>query len=181
MKIRSRPPLAAILPAILCILWFGTAGPAPAVAFDAGPAPPPAQSESRAQSKIWAQFFEKKRRRSDSGNQRRQRRNYDVMPLRSDPGEQQPRMPEFRRQERNRNQRQEQDAAREAVRRGDILPLGGIIRSVRSQCPGKFLGATLQRGRDGLSYRVRILRPSGQRVGLTVDAKTGAVVGGGCR
>jgi len=179
MKIRSRPPLAKILLAILCMLWFGTAGPAPAVAFDAGPAIPPAQGESRAQSEIWVQFFEQNRRR-DGGNQRRQRRTYDVMPLRSDPGERQPRLPEFRRQERNRNQRQEQDTAREAVRRGDILPLGGIIESAQSHCPGKFLGARLLRGRDGYSYQVRILRPSGRRVGLTVDAKTGAVVGGGC-
>jgi uncharacterized membrane protein YkoI len=67
------------------------------------------------------------------------------------------------------------------VRRGEILPLGGIIRSVQSHCPGKFLGAKLQRGRGRFSYRVRILRPSGRRVGLTVDAKSGAVVGGRCR
>ena len=101
--------------------------------------------------------------------------------MRTNPGAQQLRLRELRRQDRKRDQRQEQDAAREAVRRGDILPLGGIIESVQSHCPGKFLGAKLQRGGDGFSYRVRILRPSGRRVGLTVDAKTGAVVSGRCR
>jgi hypothetical protein len=135
-----------------------------------------------AQNDIWVQFFERNRRR-DGKNQRRRERNFDIMPLRTDPGARQPRQRELRQLERgrNRNQRREQDAAREAVRRGDILSLGGIIRSAQDYCPGKFLGAKLMRGRDGFSYRVRILRPSGRRIGLVVDAKSGAVVGGVCR
>ena len=170
---------------MLCLLWFGATDPAPAAAFDARPAvrgDDVSPVIRLAQNDIWVQFFDRNRRR-DGRNQRRQRRQFDVMPLRTNPGAQQQRMPQFRRQERNRNRRQrkEQDAAREAVRRGDIMPLGGIIQSVQSHCPGKFLGAKLQRGRDGFSYRVRILRPSGRRVGLTVDAKSGAVVGGRCR
>ena len=180
MKMRSN-----ILLAMLCMLWFGTADPAPAAAFDAGPAAPGGRFSpvvDLVQGEIWVQFFEQDRRRNGR-NQRRRQRNFDVMPLRTDPGAQQLRMRELRPQERrrNRNRRREQDAAREAVRRGDILPLGSIIRSAHSHCPGKFLGAELQRGRGGYSYRVRILRPSGRRVGLLVDAKTGAVVGGRCR
>lgn len=177
MKIRSLFPLA-----LLCLLGLGAAGAAPAMAFDLGaqvPAGDAGQVIRPSQNGIWAQFFERNRGR-DGRNQRRQRREFDVMPLRSDPGRSQLELRELRRQERNRNQRQEQDAAREAVRRGDILPLGGIIRSAQSYCPGKFLGARLQRGGDGFLYHVRILRPSGQLVGLTVDAKSGAVVGGRC-
>ena len=160
--------------AALCMLWFSVADPEP-VAAGARFTP----AIELAQNDIWVQFFEQNRRRND----RSQRRNSDVIPLRTGPGERQPLMPEFRRPDRSRDQKQreEQNAAREAVRRGDILPLDGIIESVQSQCPGKFLGAKLQRGGDGFSYRVRILRPSGRRVGLTVDAKTGAVVGGRCR
>ncbi|MDA1323153.1 MAG: hypothetical protein O3C34_00265 [Proteobacteria bacterium] len=179
---RSRRRLAKPLLAALCMLWFGAADPAPVAAFGAEPAAAKGRFKPAielAQNDIWVQFFEQNRSRS----RRNQRRKGDLVPLRTDPGEQQPLMPEFRRPDRNRDQKQreEQDAAREAVRRGDILPLGGIIESVQSQCPGKFLGAKLQRGGDGFSYRVRILRPSGRRVGLTVDAKTGAVVGDGCR
>jgi len=176
MKIRS-----LFLLLLLCALGLGVAGTVPALAFDPGPqgnggSGPVIQPP---QNGTWAQFFERSRRRDERG-QRRQRREFDVMPLRNDPGQRQIELRELRRQERNRNQRQEQDAAREAVRRGDILPLGGIIRSAQSYCPGKFLGARLQRGGDGFLYRVRILRPSGQLVGLTVDAKSGAVVGGRC-
>ena len=177
--------LSKFMLAMLCMLWFGTADPAPAAAFDAGPAAPGGSSRPvihPAQNDIWVQFFEQNRRR-DGRNQRRRRRKHDIIPLRTNPGAQQLRMRELRPQERrrNRNQRHEQDAAREAVRRGDILPLGGIIRSAQNHCPGKFLGAKLQRGGGGFSYRVRILRPSGRRVGLVVDAKTGDVVGGRCR
>ncbi len=140
---------------MLCMLWFGTADPAPAAAFEAGPAAPGGKFSPvirLSQSEIWVQFFERNRRR-DGRNQRRRRRNNDFIPLRTDPGERQLRMRELRPQERRRNrkQRQEQDAAREAVRRGDILPLGGIIRSAQNHCPGKFLGARLQRGRGGFS------------------------------
>ncbi len=180
MKMRSKFPLA-----MLCVLWFGTADPAPAAAFDAGPAAPGGKFSPvirLSQSETWVQFFQQNRRR-DGQNQRRRRRNNDFIPLRTDPGEPRLRMRELGPQERrrNRNQRREQDAAREAVRRGDILPLGGIIQSAQNHCPGKFLGAKLQRGGGGFSYRVRILRPSGRRVGLVVDAKTGDVVGGRCR
>jgi uncharacterized membrane protein YkoI len=62
-----------------------------------------------------------------------------------------------------------------------VLALDSIIRSVRDYCPGNFLDATLQQQRGGAFYRVRILRPSGQRVVLGVDARTGAVVAGRCR
>ncbi len=163
MKIRTRTLLA-----MLCALWFGATASPPAAAFDAG------------KNRTWVQFFDQNRRGTGQ-NQYRPRRNNDLVPLRTDPGQERLRMRDLRRQDRNRLQRQEQDAAREAVRRGEILPLGGIIQSVQSYCAGKFLGAKLQRGQDGFSYRVRILRPSGRRIGLMVDAKTGAVIGGRCR
>lgn len=176
----SRP--ATIPPALLCLMWLVTAAAGPAAAFGSGPTAPggdggPALHLS--QNDIWTQFFERNRRRNDAN--RRRRPDLDIMPLRTDPRAQQPRPRQFRRPDRTRSQRREQDAARDAVRRGDILPLGGIIRAARAYCPGKFLGARLLRGRNGFSYHVRILRPSGRRIGLTVDAKSGAVVGGRCR
>ena len=134
---------------------------------------------------VWVQFFDQNRRRKRQ-NRRRQAPKLDIMPLRTNPNAPRDELREFRRQERGSNrsrrrQSREQDAAREAVRRGDILPLDGIIRSAQRFCPGKFLGAKLQRGGNGFSYWVRILRPSGRRIGLTVDARTGSVIGGRCR
>ena len=181
MKIRSITLLA-----MLCALLLGAADFTPAAAFDApaatrGGAGRVAPMAGPGQNRSWVQFFDQNRRGTGQKQRRQRRRNNDLIPLRTDPGQQRLRMRDLRRQDRNRKQRQEQDAAREAVRRGDILPLGGIIRSVQNHCPGKFLGARLQRGQDGFSYRVRILRPSGRRIGLLVDAKTGTVVGGRCR
>jgi hypothetical protein len=74
----------------------------------------------------------------------------------------------------------EQDRATDAVRRGAVLPLGGIIRGVQQFCPGRFLDATLHERGNGFAYRVSILRPNGRRVGLLVDAQSGAVLRGRC-
>jgi uncharacterized membrane protein YkoI len=74
----------------------------------------------------------------------------------------------------------EQDRALDAVRRGDVLPLGGIIRSVQQFCPGTFLDATLRERGRSFAYSVSILRPNGRRVTLLVDAQSGAVLRGRC-
>lgn len=117
-----------------------------------------------------------RRDRRDRG--RIKRRNNDWIPYRSAP----PRRSSPPRQQQMRQRRApEQDDARDAYRRGEVLALDSIIRSVRDYCPGDFLDASLQRQGNGIFYRVRILRPSGKRVVLGVDARTGAVVGGSCR
>ncbi len=84
------------------------------------------------------------------------------------------------RRRRSRGRRNDHDRARDAVRRGQALPLAQIISGLRNRCPGTFLDAALVKTRQGLAYRVRILRRSGRRVTLLVDAGTGAVVGGRC-
>jgi uncharacterized membrane protein YkoI len=145
------------------------------------------RTDPAAGNHLWVQFFEQKRRRDqkqrrNQRQQNKQRRNFDSsVPLRTAPVDKQLRKRELRRRDRNRKERQDQDDALKAVRRGEILSLEGIIPSVQSSCPGKFLGARLQRGRNGFSYVVKILRPSGRRIGLTVDAQTGDVIGGRCR
>lgn len=77
--------------------------------------------------------------------------------------------------------RREHDRARDAVREGQALPLGNIIRELQRTCPGTFLNAVLEE-RDGrLVYRLQMLSTSGRRVFTIVDAATGGVVSGGCR
>jgi hypothetical protein len=91
---------------------------------------------------------------------------------------------ERRRLRRLRNQQQrnrDQDNARDAVRSGAALPLSSIIQGVQASCPGRFLGARLIRRGDQLAYRLNILRPSGKRVTMFVDAANGNVVRGRCR
>lgn len=118
----------------------------------------------------------------DRRDRRRIRRpRNDWIPLRPPPNSGRQRGNGVRQQPPRRNRVQDQDAARDAVRRGEVLALDGIIRSVKDYCPGTFLDASLERKRGGIFYRVKILRPSGQRVVLGVDARTGAVVAGRCR
>ncbi len=81
---------------------------------------------------------------------------------------------------RRRQGRADHDRARDAVRGGQALPLADIISGLRNRCPGTFLNASLVRTDRGLAYRVRLLRPSGRRITLMIDAGTGALVGGRC-
>lgn len=81
----------------------------------------------------------------------------------------------------NTGRPKDHDRARDAVRRGQALPLAQIIRSLQATCPGTFLNAKLERRGDMLAYRVQLLRPSGRRVTMIVDAQSGRVVGGSCR
>lgn len=164
MSLVSRSTLTILALGILLIGGLPRAAPAVAaepmvVAFRLEPVP--------ADNRL-VQNFNRDRRSMERG------RN-DWIPLRP------PRNGNFRGNAPRRNRIQEQDAARDAVRRGEVLPLDGIIRSVRNYCPGKFLNASLQRRGRGIFYRVTVLRPSGQRVVLGVDARTGAVVAGRCR
>ncbi len=77
--------------------------------------------------------------------------------------------------------RREHDRARDAVRDGQALPLGNIIRELQRTCPGTFLNAILE-DRDGrLVYRLQTLSTAGRRLFTIVDAATGSVVSGGCR
>jgi hypothetical protein len=81
----------------------------------------------------------------------------------------------------SRPRRSQQDNARDAVRSGAALPLSSIIKGVQVSCTGRFLGAHLIRRGDQLVYRLNILRPSGKRVTIFIDAANGNIVRGRCR
>jgi uncharacterized membrane protein YkoI len=93
-------------------------------------------------------------------------------------GTQRDRRPDRKYQQRRRN---DQDKARDAVRRGEALPLGTIIRQLQSSCPASFLNATLEERNRRLVYRVRLLLQSGRSVTFVVDASSGAILKGRCR
>jgi uncharacterized membrane protein YkoI len=71
------------------------------------------------------------------------------------------------------------DRAREAVRSGDIRPLGDILRSVRGAVAGEVLDVRLvDRGPpSNWRYEVRVQTPEGHVVAVLVDAQTAAVTG----
>lgn len=66
------------------------------------------------------------------------------------------------------------DAAREALRRGEILPLIRILEIMGREQPGDILEIELED--DPVSYEVKVLAPDGRVRKLVLDARTGAVL-----
>lgn len=71
---------------------------------------------------------------------------------------------------------QEHDDAREALRRGDILPYSSIKKIVEDQVSGKVVGQKLRRTNRGWQYDLRVRPNNGRVMVLVVDARTGTIV-----
>lgn len=67
-------------------------------------------------------------------------------------------------------------AAREALRRGEILPLTRILAIAQRAEPGDVIEIELDRHREGWRYKVKVLTPGGRVRKLRIDARTGAVL-----
>ena len=65
------------------------------------------------------------------------------------------------------------DKAREETRDGQRMELGEIVRRVQSSREGRMLGVTPR----GDTYIVRWEYPGGRIVDITVDARTGRIIG----
>jgi len=74
--------------------------------------------------------------------------------------------------------REQQDQVRQAVRRGQMAPLGRVIGSIRQITPGRPLDAGIEYRGDRPVYRVRWVSAQGRRVDYIVDAATGAILSG---
>jgi hypothetical protein len=73
--------------------------------------------------------------------------------------------------------RDQQDEAREGVRRGGNLPMGQVLESLRRRQPGRLLDAGIEQAADGRSvYRVRWAAADGRRIDYIIDARTGAIL-----
>jgi uncharacterized membrane protein YkoI len=72
--------------------------------------------------------------------------------------------------------RGDHDDAREAVRRGDALPLSEILRIVRNAEPGDVIEVELEREHGRLEYEIEVLTRTGQVRNVTLDARTGAIL-----
>lgn len=70
----------------------------------------------------------------------------------------------------------EHDDAREALRRGDILPYSQIKRIIESQLDGKVVGQKLRRTNRGWQYDLRLRPPNGRVMVLIVNAKNGSII-----
>lgn len=67
--------------------------------------------------------------------------------------------------------------ARDAVAAGEIRPLGEVLATVSRSFPGRALDVRLGGGRGAWVYRVKVLAADGTVVSVTVDARSGRIVG----
>lgn len=76
----------------------------------------------------------------------------------------------------HRDEDDDHDAARRALERGEVLPLGDIFDRVQGQLPGRILKVEFERD-DGIwIYEFTVLRSDGRRVDVYVDAATAAIL-----
>lgn len=69
-----------------------------------------------------------------------------------------------------------QNQARDAVRRGQNIPLARVLRDLQRRTPGRHLDAGLEQFEGRSVYRVRWAAADGRRIDYIVDAQTGAVL-----
>lgn len=68
------------------------------------------------------------------------------------------------------------DRAREALARGEILPLSRILLVVEREVGGRIIEIDLDRDDGRYVYEVEAVSPDGRMVELSIDAATGAVL-----
>lgn len=76
----------------------------------------------------------------------------------------------------DRDRRDDHEAALQALRRGEILPLPEILNRVRQNTPGDIIAVELDRERGVFIYEIRVLTPTGAVREVDLNARTGAVL-----
>ena len=76
----------------------------------------------------------------------------------------------------DRRNNDDQDLARRALQRGEVLPIARILQLVPQHQPGDVIEVQLDERRGRLEYEIRILTPQGRVRELVLDARTGAFV-----
>lgn len=72
--------------------------------------------------------------------------------------------------------RAEQDAIRQAVQRGELLPLPRVLAIAKAKVPGEIVKVELEYESWGIKYEVKILTPSGRVREVEINARNGSVV-----
>jgi len=69
----------------------------------------------------------------------------------------------------------DQDAARQAVERGEIRPLANILEAVRGQLPGDVVGVEIESKNGRWMYEFRVLDADGRLFDVYIDARSGEI------
>ena len=70
----------------------------------------------------------------------------------------------------------EQDNARNAYQRGEIMSLADIRRNVQRDFNGQIIGTQFRSSNEDYVYKFRVLSPNGNMMTIDVDAKTSKVI-----
>ena len=73
----------------------------------------------------------------------------------------------------------DQDQARDAVRKGKIMPLTAILEIVTKREPGTVMEVELETKDSKLTYRIEVLAANGRRREIRLDARNGEVLWAG--
>lgn len=68
------------------------------------------------------------------------------------------------------------DRAREALARGEILPLSRILLAVEQEAGGRVIEVELDREDGRYIYEVETVSPDGRMVEFSIDAATGTIL-----
>jgi uncharacterized membrane protein YkoI len=79
---------------------------------------------------------------------------------------------------RERHGRHDNEFARSALQRGEVLPITKLLALAAQYLPGDVVEVRLEPRRDGeLRYEIRVLTPAGKIRELQLDARTGQYIG----
>lgn len=68
------------------------------------------------------------------------------------------------------------DDAREALRKGKVMPLTAILDIVAKRQPGTVIAVDLEPRRKGLIYEIDVITEDGRRRELRLDARSGEIL-----
>jgi uncharacterized membrane protein YkoI len=74
------------------------------------------------------------------------------------------------------DKKKEHEMVREALQRGEVLPLVKILAIANQQVPGDVIEVELEQEKVGLIYEIKILTGNGRVREVKIDARTGNVV-----
>ena len=79
----------------------------------------------------------------------------------------------------SRSTHADQDEARDALRKGKIMPLSAILEIVTKREPGTVMEVELETKDGKLTYRIEVLNDKGRRREIRLDARNGNVLWAG--
>jgi hypothetical protein len=79
----------------------------------------------------------------------------------------------------SRSRHSDQDEARDALRKGKIMPLTAILEIVTKREPGTVMEVELETKDGKITYRIEVLADNGRRREIRLDARSGNVLWAG--